>query len=243
MEGLQHALEPYRHLDMAGWVALYLYLPVWAGILAVAAGVLMLLWGGGKMFRLVAAPLGAIIGAVWVGALVAKLGFVQQQRAASLVGTVGLFGLGLLFPPGVVFFAFGVPIGLVTGELAGSTDWLLGFAPGFVIGGAIGVVLHRIVGAVLSSAAGAWVLVLGLMAAVHPLTGAVQTLAGKPVLVLALAGCVAIAGIVYQLVVAPSEEEREEARMKKAREKQREKEKKETEERWAKYTRPPKKDE
>jgi large-conductance mechanosensitive channel len=242
VETLQKALEPYRHLDMAGWVALYLYLPVWAALLCVVAGVLMLLWGGGKMFRLVAAPLGAAIGAVWVGGMVVKLGFAQAKQAATIVGTVGLFGLGLLFPPGVVFFAFGIPVGLVTGELAGSGDWLLGFAPGFVIGGAVGVVMHKIVGAVLSSAAGAWFLMMGLMAAVRPLTEAVQTLAANPVIVLALAGFLAIGGIVFQLVVAPTEEEAEEAKMQRAREKQRAKERKEVEARWSKFSKPRKDD-
>ena len=75
METLQRALEPYRHLDPPGWVGLHVYLPVWAGLLCIAVGLLMALWGGGRLFRVVAGPLGAIIGTVWVGTLAGRLGW------------------------------------------------------------------------------------------------------------------------------------------------------------------------
>lgn len=236
MELLQRAFEPYRHLDPIGWVGVYRFLPVWAGIVCAVLGVAMALFGGRQLFRLVAGPLGAVIATVWAAALANRLGFGRQMNQIATVATIGLFGLGLLYPPVVVFFAFGVPAGLIGGQIAGSSDWILGFGPGFFFGGAVGVVLHRPVSAVLSAAVGAWMTVLGVMAALGPMVGAVGWLAANPVAVMSVAGCFALAGSVYQLFVRPSPEQAEAQRQEKAQKKQRQKEEKEREKRWEKYT-------
>lgn len=242
MEQLQAAFEPYRHVDPIGWVGLYRFLPVWAGLLAIVLGVLMILFGGGRLFRLVAGPLGAAIATIWAGLLAAKLGFGSMQKGITLISTFALLGAGFLFPPIVVFFAFGVPLGLLAGQLAGSTDWLLGFVPGFMVGGAVGVVLHRVVGAVLSSIVGGWTVMMGLMASVAPfLPGAVNFLAGNAITTVCIAACFAVAGIVYQLFVRPPPEEAERLKHQKHIKKKKDKEQKELEARWSNYTKDHKK--
>ena len=235
MEQLQNAFEPYRHLDPIGWIGVFRFLPVWGGLIAIVVGVLMLLFGGRQLFRLVAGPLGALIATVWAGPLAARLGFGTSIRQITLVATLGLFTAGLLWPPIVVFFAFGVPAGLVGGQIAGANDWLLGFGPGFFLGGAAGVVMHKLVGSILSAAVGAWVVVLGILSTLNPFITAVGWLAGNPIAVLSVAGCFAVAGAVFQIFVRPSEEEASARRLEKTIAKKRAREQKATEDRWAKY--------
>lgn len=235
MEQLQSAFEPYRHLDPLGWVGVFRFLPVWGGLIAVVAGVLMMLFGGRQLFRLVAGPLGALIATIWAGPLAARLGFGANVRQITLVATLALFTAGLLWPPLVVFVAFGVPAGLVGGQIAGPNDWVLGFGPGFFLGGAAGVVMHRLVGSILSAAVGAWVMVLGVLSTLNPFISGVGWLAGNPLAVLSVAGCFGAAGAVYQIFVRPSEEEASARRLEKAIAKKKAKEQKATEERWAKY--------
>lgn len=235
MEHLQNIFEPYRHLDPLGWVGVFRFLPVWGGLLAIAFGAVMTMFGGRQLFRLVAGPLGAIIATVWATPLAARLGFGGSLKQITLVATIVLFASGLLWPPVVVFFAFGVPAGLLGGQLAGANDWILGFGPGFLLGGAAGIALHRVVGSVLSAAAGAWVLVLGLMATLNPFVGGIGWLANNPVAVLAVAGCLTVAGGVFQLFVRPSEDEARAQKLEKTLARQRAKDQKAAEERWAKY--------
>lgn len=235
MEQLQSAFEPYRHLDPIGWIGVFRFLPVWGGLLAIAVGVLMLLFGGRQLFRLVAGPLGALIATVWAGPLAARLGFGASIRQITLVATLALLTAGLLWPPLVVFFAFGVPAGLVGGQIAGPNDWLLGFGPGFFLGGAAGVVMHKLVGSILSAAVGAWVVVLGLLATLNPFISGIGWLAGNPIAVLSVAGCFAVGGAVFQIFVRPSEEEATARKLEKAIAKRKAQEQKALEARWAKY--------
>jgi hypothetical protein len=235
VETLQRALEPYRHLDPLGWVGVYRVIPAPVGLLAAALGVLMLLFGGRRLFRLVAGPLGALLATVWAAALATRLGFGAQANKVTIISTFALFGLGLLLPPVVVFFAFGIPAGLLAGQLAGQADWMLGFAPGLMVGGALGVVLQRPVSAVLSSAVGAWVLVLGAMAALDPFVPGVRWLADSPMVALAIAALAALAGVVFQLFVRPSPEQSEKLKVDKGLAKRRAKESAELEKRWSKY--------
>lgn len=236
MDQLQSAFEPYRHLDPHGWVGVFRFLPVWGGLVAFAVGVLMLLFGGRQLFRLVAAPLGALIATIWAAPLAARLGFGSSIRQITLISTIVLTGAGLIWPPIVVFFTFGVPAGLIGGQIAGPNDWILGFGPGFFLGGAAGVVMSRIVGSILSAVVGAWLAVLGLMAALNPFVSAVNWLAGSPIAVLSVAGCFALAGAVFQIFVRPSEEEARTRKAENALAKRKAKEQKALEERWEKYS-------
>jgi hypothetical protein len=104
-----------------------------------------------------------------------------------------------------------------------------------MVGGAVGVVLHRPVAAILSSAAGAWVFMLGAMATLNPFVPAVAWLAVNPVAVMTIAGVAALAGVSFQLFVRPSPEEASKAQIEKGLAKKRAKENAELEKRWSKY--------
>jgi hypothetical protein len=234
VEGLQQALEPYRHLDPAGWVGVFRLLPLWGALAAAASGTMMLLIGGRRLFRLVASPLGASIATIWAAPLAARLGFGAWMKPITLVATFSLATAGLIWPPVAVFFAFGIPSGLLGGQLAGG-DWLLGFGPAFFVGGAIGVVLHRLVAAVLSAVVGAWVAVLGVLGAVAHGVPSTAWASENPLAIIAVAGVLAVGGAVLQIFVRPSEEQARAEREKRTVEKKKAKEQRGLEERWARY--------
>lgn len=233
METLERAFEPYRHLDPIGWLGVFRFLSVPVGLAVALAGGTLLLYGGRRLFRLVAGPLGALLALLWAGALASRLGFGSVQRQVTLVATFALLGTGLLVPSVVIFVAFGVPAGLLAGHVAGPADWLLGFAPGFLAGGAVGAVLHRLVAAVLSSAIGAWAFVVGAMATLAPFLASVERLARAPAIALGVAGCLATAGTIYQLAIRPSPEEAERRRRAKPTRKPKDKDAAEPERRWS----------
>lgn len=236
METFLRAIEAYQRFDPAGWVALFRIFPVWAGGALMLGGALMTLYGGGRLFRLVAGPIGAAVGFLWAPILATRLGFAPQANQARIVATVGIAGLGLLYPPAAIFFAFGIPCGMVAGEMAGVNDWLLGFIPGFFFGGVLAMAAHRYIGAIVSSLVGAWLLVLGLLAALHPFTSLVDSVSQQPWGVLIAALLFAIAGGVYQLFVRLSPEVREALKQEKRKAKKKLAEAKMIEKRWANYS-------
>src|SRR5689334_1778013 len=115
---------------------------MWAGLVACVVGLVLLLFGGGRLFRALAGPLGALIGLGWTGVLAAKLGFPLDPRLPMGAAAV-LALLGFVLPPTVVYVGVGIPVGLLGGEIAGSSDYLIGFVPGFLLGGVVAVLLHR----------------------------------------------------------------------------------------------------
>lgn len=237
MEMFQRAIEPYRHFDPSGWVGLFRFLPVWAGILLVVLGVAMLLRGGGALFRAVAGPLGLVIGQIWIGPLAARLGFATQQQQIALGASALLCVLGFVVPASTVFFGFGIPIGLMAANLAGPSDWLLGFVPAFIVGGALGVVLERPVSVLLASLTGGWLVLVGLMSALAPfIPSLVERLAGAWPAAVSVASCFAVAGFGYQMFVLPPPDKAAEIKREKAMAKRAAQEKKVLEKRWASYT-------
>ncbi len=236
METFLRAIEAYQRFDPAGWVSLFRFFPAWAGGVMIAGGVLMMLFGGGKLFRLIAGPLGAGVGFLWAPVLATKLGYAPQAEQARVVATIGLAGLGFLFPPAATFFAFGIPLGMVAAEMAGVNDWLLGFIPGFFFGGVLAMAAHRYIGAVVSSLVGAWLMLLGLLAALLPFTPLVESVAQQPWGVLMAAALFAVAGCVYQLLVQLSPEARAAQKEEKKRAKKKLAEKKAIENRWSNYS-------
>jgi cytochrome c oxidase assembly factor CtaG len=140
--------------------------------------------------------------------------------------------LGVLFPPAVIFVGVGIPLGLLGGEIAGPKDYLLGFVPGLLLGGLVAVVVHRQVAAILSSAVGAWLLVIGALAALHQFGGLVTAMASQPWGVIIAAGLFALAGSVYQIAVRPSPEEAERQAAERQKLQQRKAEQKALEKRW-----------
>jgi hypothetical protein len=236
IETFLRAAEAYQRFDPAGWVSLFRIFPAWAGGLLIVLGVLMMLFGGGKLFRLVAGPVGAGVGFLWAPIIAAKLGYAPQAAQARTIATITIAGMGFLFPPAATFFAFGVPIGILCGDMAGVNDWLLGFIPGFFFGGMVAVAAHRYIGAIVSSTLGAWILMLGVLAALHPFTGLVESVAQQPWGVLIAALLFAIAGCVYQLFVQLSPEAREGLKQEKKKAKKKLADAKAVEKRWSNYS-------
>lgn len=231
MEQYLQALKVYQTFNPSGWVAIYRLLPMWAGIIACAVGLALLLFGGGRLFRLLAGPLGALIGLAWTGVVMTKFGLGMDPRNPTIAALV-LMLLGFLFPPAIVFLGVGIPVGLLGGELAGPGDYLVGFVPGLLLGGLVAAVLHRHVSAILSSMVGAWLLVIGALAALHQFGGLVTAMANQPWGLIIAAGLFALAGSVYQIAVRPSPEEAERQDAERQRLKQRKAEQKALEKRW-----------
>ena len=231
MEPYLQALKVYQTFNPSGWVAIYRLLPMWAGIVACLMGLGLLLFGGGRLFRVLAGPLGAVIGLTWTGVLMMKFGQSMDPRNPTIAALV-LMLLGFIFPPAIVFLGVGIPVGLLGGELAGPGDSLLGFAPGLLLGGLVAAVLHRQVSAILASIVGAWMLVIGALAALHQFGGLVTAMANQPWGLIIAAGLFALAGSVYQIAVRPSPEEVERQEAERQRLKQRKAEQKALEKRW-----------
>ncbi|WP_224364102.1 hypothetical protein [Hyalangium versicolor] len=232
MEALIQALKAYQTYNPQGWVGIYRLLPMWAGIVCCALGLLLLLFGGGRIFRFVAGPVGALIGLMWTAFIAAKLGFTNlDPRLPTLLGAV-LAVMGFLFPPAIAFLGVGVPLGLLAGQIAGQEDFLLGFIPTLLISGLVAAIMHRVIGAVVSSVVGAWILVIGALAALYQFVGLVATVANQPWGVIIAAGLFALAGSVYQIAVRPSPEEMDRIRAEKERLKLRKAEQKALERRW-----------
>jgi hypothetical protein len=234
VEALLQALKSYQEYNPPGWVGIYRLLPMWAGIACCALGLTLLLVGGGRAFRLVAGPLGAIMGLAWTPVVASKFGLPPgsyDPRLPSLVAAM-LAIVGFLAPPGITFLGVGIPLGLVAGQIAGQEDFLLGFIPVLLLGGVAGAFLHRAVGAIASSVVGAWLLVIGALAALHTFGGLVTAVANQPWGVIIAAGLFALAGSVYQIAVRPSPEEMDRIRAEKERLKLRKAEQKALERRW-----------
>ncbi len=236
MNPILDALQAYRRFDLAAWVDTYQVFPVWAGILLVGLGVLLLLQGGGRFFRFLAGPLGLWVGGVWMPLVLAKFGLQASNPALVSASALVLAGLGFAYPPGALFFAIGVPAGLFGGQIAGPADWFLGFVPGFLIGGTVAAAASRPIGAITASIVGAWLLVIGLLSALHQAGGLVETMVANPWGILVAAGLFAAAGSIYQLLVQPSPEEKQRLDAERAKAKRHAAEKRAIEKRWANYS-------
>jgi hypothetical protein len=226
------ALRAYQSFNPAGWVAIYRLLPMWAGILCCALGVVLLLFGGGRLFRLLAGPMGMLIGLAWTGVVLTRLGLTGLDPRMPTAIAAALAMLGFLLPHAIVFLGVGVPLGLLGGEIAGPADYLLGFAPGLILGGVVAVALYRAVAAILSSILGGWLLVIGALAALHQFGGLVTAMASQPWGLIAAAALFALAGSVYQLAVRPSPEDAERQRAERQRLQARKAEQQSMEKRW-----------
>jgi hypothetical protein len=233
---LTQALEAYRSFSPAAWVGVYRILPTYAGILFVLGGLVLLLFGGGPAFRIVAVPLSATVGFLWGNLVLVRLGFNPNERVASIAFAISLGILGFALPQAALFFAVGIPIGMAVGQLAGQADWFLGFLPAFLLTGTLSAVFHRYLGTVASAVAGAWVLVIGMLAALHQVGGIVATVAQQPWGVILAAAFFATAGTIYQIAARPTPEELERLKQERQRARKRADEKKALEKRWANYS-------
>lgn len=233
VQALLLALKSYQTFNPSGWVGIYRVLPMWAGLACCVLGLALLLFGGGKvLFRVVAGPIGALMGYLWTGVVATRLGFTDLDPRLPSASAAVLLALGFAFPPAITFLGVGLPLGLIAGQIAGQSDFMLGFAPALIIGGSVGAVLHRVVASVVASAAGAWLLVIGALAALHQFGGVVAAVARQPWGVIIAAVLFAIAGSVYQIAVRPSPEEQEKLRAEREQRKRREEEQRRLEKRW-----------
>lgn len=228
---LPQVLSAYRSFNPAGWVAVYRVMPTWLGIVCVVLGVVLLLVGGGKFFRFVAAPAGAVIGFLWAPVVAARFGVQVPENTVGLIGAAVVAVGSFVIPPVAVFVGVGLPAGFFAGNLAGANDWMLGFLPGFLAVGTVAALFTRWIGAVLASAAGAWMLVIGMLASLH-FIGIVAAVASQPWGVILAALLFAIAGSIYQLFVRPSPEDAEKLKLEKHKAKRRLQEKRALEKRW-----------
>lgn len=235
MDQIIKALGAYERFDPVGWVAVYRQLPASLGLALVGIGVAFLLFGAGRLFRLVAAPMGLLAAMLWTSVLANKLGFSGPTHQLTLIAMGVMFVVGLAFPPGVIFVMVGVPAGLLAGDVAGSADWLLGFVPAFVAFGAIAAAANRIFGVVTSSLAGAWLLVIGALSALSSLGGLAEKAAQLTWGVIIAALLFATAGVVFQLFVRLSPEEREAMKVQKAKARRKAEDQKKLKEKWGKY--------
>jgi hypothetical protein len=232
MDAYLQALKAYQSFNPSGWVAIYRLLPMWAGIVCGGVGVVLLLFGGGRLFRPLAGLLGVAIGLGWTEVVLAKFGLAGMDPRLSMGVAAVLAVMGLAFPPATLYFGVGIPVGLLGGEIAGPKDFLIGFAPGFIFGGLVAALLHRPVSAIVASVVGAWLLVIGALAALHQFGGLVSAMAAQPWGLIIAAALFALAGSVYQILVRPSPEEEEQRRAELQRLRMRQAERRALEKRW-----------
>jgi hypothetical protein len=221
---VDHAVKAYTALDPAGWVSVVKLVPAWSGLLAVGLGIGLLLRGTGPLFRVVSMPLGAAMGFFLAPGVVERLGlgWPASTVAWSAAGTLAL--VGLLFPAGLAFLGAGVPGGYLGMQHVTPEEWLMGFAPGLFIAGTVGALLERMLAGVIASFLGAWLLVLGLLAALPMVGVGVQAALAQPWGMVAVAGLFGAAASYYQLVVRPPPEEEAKLKAAQAKTKQKEKE-------------------
>lgn len=196
---LADALGVFRTLDPAGWLGAAAGLPWPLSVVALLLGAFLVVAGGGKAFRIIAAPLGALLGLLWGEALAGPLGLQGSETAVALGSAALLFALGALAPSVVVAIAFGAPVGLAFGGLVGKTGFLLGFVPAALLAGAVAAVLHRPLRVLVAAAAGAALLLLGLVGLLSRVPGMAEFQRAHALWLLAGAGVVGFAGAVLQL--------------------------------------------
>lgn len=236
MDTWAQALAAYQSNDPAGWVNVYKIIPVWGGILLIALGVVLLIFGGGKWFRLVAGPMAAAVGFLWMPVIFDELGFELSSNWISWVAGVGFAAMGFLFPPGAAFVSLGIPAGLLAGQMLPQSDWFLGFVPTLLLCGTAAALLHRYVGSVAASLTGGWLFCIGTLATLHFIGSLVGAVSEKPWYVIVAAVIFAIAGSVYQLAIQVPPEEAARLRLEQRRERQRAREKQQLEQRWQNYS-------
>jgi hypothetical protein len=173
---------------------------------------------------------------MWAALLANQSGLTGHDGPVTAVAAGALALLGFWLPPGVLFFAFGIPAGLAAGQLVGQADFLLGFFPAYLGVGVLAAAFSRPISAIAASLVGAWLLVIGLLAALHPFKGLVNAVAAQPWAVISAAGLFALAGAIFQLVLQPPPELAERQRAERHRNRRKVAEKQALEERWANYS-------
>jgi hypothetical protein len=199
---LTDALSVFRTPDPAAWLSLATRLPWAVALVAALLGAFLLVAGGGKAFRVIAAPVGALLGLLWGEALAGPLGLGGNETALALGASVVLFAIGALAPSVVVAIAFGAPVGLAFGGLVGNTGFLLGFVPAALLAGAVAAVLHRPLRVLVAAAMGGALLLLGTLRLLQGVPTVMALARSHAAWLVAAAGAVAFAGAVVQLAAS-----------------------------------------
>jgi hypothetical protein len=199
---LTNALSVFRTSDPAAWLSLSARLPWLVALGAAVVGGFLLVAGGGKAFRVIAAPVGALLGLLWGEALAGPLGLAGSETAVAVGSALVLFGIGALAPSVVVAIAFGAPVGLAFGGLVGNTGFLLGFVPAALLASAVAGVLHRPLRVLVAATTGAALLMLGLLRLLQGVPAVTELARTHPLWLLTAAGGVAFGGAVVQLAAS-----------------------------------------
>jgi hypothetical protein len=199
---LTDALSVFRTSDPAAWLSLSARLPWVLALAAALLGGFLLVAGGGKAFRVIAAPVGALLGLLWGEALAGPLGLSGSETELAFGAALVLFGIGALAPSVVVAIAFGAPVGLAFGGLVGNTGFLLGFVPAALLAGAVAAVLHRPLRVLVAATTGAALLLLGLLRLLQGFPAVTALARTHALWLLAAAGAVAFGGAVVQLATS-----------------------------------------
>jgi hypothetical protein len=202
MSLLSDALSVFRTPDPAAWLSVATRLSWPLAVLAVVLGGFLLVAGGGKAFRFIAAPVGALLGLLWGGALAGPIGLSGSETALAIGSALLLAGIGALAPSVVVAIAFGAPVGLAFGGLVGNTGFLLGFLPAALLAGAVAAVLHRALRVLVAATTGAALLLIGLLQLLHGFPAVAEMARLHAIWLLASAGAVAFASAVVQLAAS-----------------------------------------
>jgi len=199
---LADALSVFRTADPAAWLSLSSRLPWPLAVGALLLGAFLLVAGGGKAFRVIAAPVGALLGLLWGGALAGPFGLAGSETALAVGAAAVLFGVGVFAPSVVVAMAFGAPVGLAFGGLVGNTGFLLGFVPAALLAGAVAAVLSGALRVLVAASTGAGLLLLGLLRLLQGLPAVAELARTHAGWVLAGAGVLAFASAVLQLAAS-----------------------------------------
>lgn len=229
MEAFLEFLAPLRTLDPAAWVRLAHRIPAPAALFLCLGGLAAALFGEGRWFRLVGAPLGFLAGIVAGPTLAGHLHW--QPTAATTVAAGVLAVAGGAFPPAVIFVSVGLCGALFGAALVEDTDFWLGFLPGFILAGSAAMLALRPIEAVLSSFFGGFLLVWGALR----LTGV--DLSAAPIVALGAVAAATVLGTAFQLKVRRTVEEVEADHTQDALDAQRRREDEERARRFAEYSR------
>ena len=194
--------------------------------------------GGGRLFRISAGLLGAWVGFIWGPHIANTFGHFGPDSTLALTCAGGMGLLGAAFPPLMLFFACGVPVGLIIGTVAGAYDYPIGFLPGFLLAGLTGALFYRALACVVTALGGAWLFGLAFLALFHGGFGLGEVALHRPLALVFVALVVALAGATYQIAVHPSPEELQRKREERQARKTRVDEQRRLERRWGSFKEP-----
>lgn len=239
MNALLHALattlEPFHRVDPAGWFAWRTQLGQTALLICMAVGAFCLAIGAHeKLFRLVAVPLGVLLGVALTPTVVALIG--KGAIPPALIELALPAALGVLagvVPQTIAFVALGAVGAVIGTQVVAEHELLIGALPGFFIAGVLGIVFSRFVDTLSAAAFGALLLVGGALGAFG--NGPLKALGSSPWVPVVAAAVLTAAGASLQLVLFSNPEARAERKAAARDAKQRAKDDKVREKRFETY--------